>query len=69
MNKNKLKAKMMEHGDSCNELAKYLGIHRSCLSAKMNRYRGAEFTQSEIDAMIKRYNMTNEDVVAIFFEN
>lgn len=67
MNKNKLKAKMIEHGDTAEMLAKILGIHRSCLSAKMNGYRGAEFNQSEIRTMAKRYSMTDSEVVEIFF--
>ncbi len=68
MNKNKLKAKMVEHGDTSEILAEVLGIHRSCLSAKMNNYRGAEFNQTEIKAMAKRYEMTDAEVIEIFFE-
>ena len=48
MNKNKLKSKMAEFGDTMEDLAEYLGIHRSSLSAKINNYRGAEFNQTEI---------------------
>lgn len=68
MNKNKLKAKMVEHGDTSEILAEVLGIHRSCLSAKMNNYRGAEFNQTEIKVMAKRYEMTDAEVIEIFFE-
>lgn len=68
MNKNKLKAKMVEHGDTSEMLAEVLGIHRSCLSAKMNNYRGAEFNQTEIKVMAKRYEMTDAEVIEIFFE-
>ena len=67
MNKQKLKAKMLEHGDTAEMLAKCLGIHRSCLSAKMNGYRGAEFNQTEIKTMASRYDMTESEIVAIFF--
>ena len=68
MNKNKLKAKMVEHGDTSEILAEVLGIHRSCLSAKMNNYRGAEFNQTEIKVMAKRYEMTDAELIEIFFE-
>lgn len=67
MNKNKLKAKMIEYGDTAVKLAKCLGIHRSCLSAKMNGYRGAEFNQTEIKTMASRYKMTETEIVEIFF--
>lgn len=67
MNKNKLKAKMLEFGDTAEKLAKVLGIHRSCLSAKMNGYRGAEFNQTEIKTMASRYSMNDREIVEIFF--
>lgn len=68
MNKYKLKAKMLEHGDTSEKLAEILGIHRSSLSAKMNGYRGAEFNQTEIKTIAKRYEMTDSEVIAIFFD-
>lgn len=68
MNKNKLKAKMVEHGDTSEILAKCLGIHRSSLSAKMNGYRGAEFNQTEIKTMATRYHMTDSEIAEIFFD-
>lgn len=68
MNKKKLRAKMMEFGDTAEKLAEILGIHRSSLSAKMNGYRGAEFNQTEIKTIAKRYKMTDTEIVAIFFE-
>lgn len=67
MDKKKLKARMLEFGDSAEELANILGIHRSCLSAKMNRYRGASFTQKEIKLIIDRYKLSADDAYAIFF--
>lgn len=69
MNKNLLKAKMLEHGDTGEILAKCLGIHKSCLSAKMNGYRGAEFNQSEIKAIAVRYSLTDSEIIAIFFSS
>lgn len=68
MNKKKLKAKMVALGDTSEKLAEILGIHRSCLSAKMNGYRGAEFNQTEIKTIAKRYEMTDTEIVEIFFE-
>ena len=67
MDKYKLRAKMSEHGDTSEVLAEVLGMHRSCLSAKMNGYRGAEFNQTEIKLMAKRYEMTDTEVCEIFF--
>lgn len=67
MNKNKLKEKMQEYGDTSEKLANVLGIHRSSLSAKMNGYRGAEFNQTEIKTMAKRYKMTDTEIATIFF--
>ncbi len=67
VNKKKLKEKMKECGDTSEKLAEILGIHRSSLSAKMNGYRGAEFNQTEIKTMAKRYKMTDTDIATIFF--
>lgn len=67
MDKMKLRAKMLEYGDDAITLAQALGIHRSCLSAKMNCYRGAEFTQSEIRIIAKRYKLSGEEIMTIFF--
>lgn len=67
MNKEKLKLKMFEKGDTSEILAKCLGIHRSCLSAKMNGYRGSEFNQTEIKIISNRYNLSDAEIVEIFF--
>lgn len=69
MNKNKLKAKMIEFEDNAQNLAEYLGICRSRLSAKINEYKGAEFTQTEISKIIERYKLSTEDTTAIFFSS
>jgi cyanate lyase len=68
MNKNKLKAKMIEYGDTAEKLSKYLGIHRSCLSAKMNGYRGADFNQTEIRMIAQKYNLQDSEIMEIFFD-
>ena len=67
MNKNKLKAKMIEFGDNAQSLAECLGICRTRLSAKINEYKGAEFTQTEIKKMIDRYSLSDEETKSIFF--
>lgn len=67
MNKGKLKSKMLDYGDSAETLAKFLDIHRSCLSAKMNQYRGASFTQKEIKMIIDRYSLSADEAYEIFF--
>ena len=49
------------------QLAEYLGISRSTFSAKLNETNGAEFTQGEI-AMIKfKYDLSPDEIDAIFF--
>lgn len=68
MNKIKLKSVIIANNDTTTSLAKFLGIARATLSAKMNEYRGAEFTQKEIQMMIERYSLSSDDVVAIFFD-
>lgn len=67
VNKRKLKSVIVANNDTTTSLAEFLGIARATLSAKMNEYRGAEFTQKEIQMMIDRYSLNSEDVVAIFF--
>lgn len=67
MDKKLLRAKMIAFGDTSETLATFLGINKSSLSAKMNCYRGANFTQKEISAIIGKYNLTAEDISSIFF--
>lgn len=68
MNKNKLKGKMAEFGDTMKTLAEYLGIHRASLSAKVNSYRGAEFNQTEIKMIAEKYKLNEYEICEIFFE-
>lgn len=67
MNPNKLRAVMALHGDNGNILSKVLEISPQAFSAKLNGRNGREFTQSEIQAIKERYNLTAEDVDDIFF--
>ena len=67
MNSNKLKSVMALFGDTGNDLAETIGISPQRFSAKLNEKNGAEFTQSEIQAIKERYNLTASDLEEIFF--
>ena len=67
MNKNEFVSVMKKHGDNQSDLAEYLGISLSRLNAKINETDGAQFTQSEIQKIEKRYNLTAEQLKLIFF--
>lgn len=67
MNKRILRSKMALVGDNSASLARHLGISNSCLSAKMNCYRGSNFTQKEMASIIEKYNLSADDIAAIFF--
>lgn len=67
MNKNLLRSIMVLHDDTNAKLADYLGITQNRLSAKMNEWNGAEFTQSEIRKIKERYDLDAEKVMEIFF--
>ena len=62
-----LKSVMVLHDDTQETLAEYLGISAPTLSLKMNETNGAEFTQGEIQKIIKRYDLTAEQTMKIFF--
>lgn len=68
MNKFKLKSFMALHGDTLEKLSEQLGITPQRLSAKINEYKGAEFTQSEIGVIKNRYGLSAEEIEEIFFE-
>lgn len=68
MNKKKLRAEMALYGDNYESLSKFLGIAVQTLGNKVNRYKGAQFTQSEIIQIRERYNLTDNEVVEIFFD-
>lgn len=65
LNVRQLKADMVVYGDTQVTLAKFLGISPSTLSRKMV---GAQcFTLKQMDKMRKRYSMSPERFVDIFF--
>lgn len=67
MNKKMLKAEMILYGDTNASLADALGITPQTFSAKLNGYKGADFTQHEIRAIMDRYNLSAEKIMVIFF--
>lgn len=69
MNKQKLRAVMVEFGDTQGDLAEALGVGLSTLNAKINEYGTAQFRQSEIAFIKERYNLTASAVDEIFFSS
>lgn len=67
MNKKKLVGLMYENGDTQKTLAKSIKCSLQQFNAKINERGGAEFTQSEIQAIKDRYELTGADIEAIFF--
>lgn len=67
MDTKRLRAKMALFGDTGGDLAKYLEISPQRFSAKLNETNGAEFTQSEIFKIKKKYQLEPKEIDAIFF--
>lgn len=65
MNKNRLKAKILEFGDTQADLAKAIGISLSNLNAKINGK--IDFRQNEIGYIRDRYHLNPVEVAEIFF--
>lgn len=67
-NSNLLKAKMIAVGDEhfTNVLSDVLNISRTTASRKLNGL--LDFTQSEINKLKSRYNLSAEDIDQIFYE-
>lgn len=65
MNTNRLKAKIVENGDTQAQLAATLGISLSNLNDKINNK--ISFRQNEIAAIKSKYHLTADEVDAIFF--
>lgn len=66
MNKRELRAQMVKHGDTQLSLSKAMGIGLSTLNAKINS-ANTEFRQNEISFIKERYDLTAQQVNAIFF--
>ena len=67
MNGAKLKSIMVLHGDTNKDLAILLGITEQSVSCKINE-NGTEFKQGEIAKIKDKYNLSPEEVDAIFFD-
>lgn len=66
MNKELLRSIMALHGDTNKDLADLLGITEQSISSKINE-KGTEFKQGEIARIKEHYNLSPEQVEAIFF--
>lgn len=66
MNKALLRSIMALRGDTNRDLAKLLNKSEQTISAKLNE-NGTEFKQGEIALIKERYDLTPEQVEAIFF--
>lgn len=62
-----LKSKMVLNNDTTIALAEYLGVNRQNVSVKVNGKR--EFKQSEIAKIIRRYNLSDQEIRAIFWDD
>lgn len=62
-----LKSKMALNNDTTIKLAECLGVNRQNVSVKVNGRR--EFKQSEIAKIIKRYNLSDQEIRAIFWDD
>ena len=61
----KLKGKMVERDDTLESLANALNITGKTLSFKVNGK--SEFSRDEIETIVKRYDLSPEDTMNIFF--
>jgi len=57
---------MVLHNDTNKTLAEFLGKSEQTVCNKINE-NGTEFNQSEISMITKKYNLSAEQVVAVFF--
>lgn len=69
MNKALLDSFRAKNKDTQQILADAMGISLSRLNAKINETQGAAFTQTEMEFIINRYNLTNDEACEIFFTN
>lgn len=65
MNSNEMKAAMKRNNDTQQQLAEALGLHLSGVNSRINGH--TDFRASEISKIVRRYNLTVDDVSRIFF--
>lgn len=63
-----LRSHMVKHSDTQTGLAKYLGLSLSRVNAKINNTSKAEFKQSEIAAIKKKYGLSAQEIDDVFFD-
>lgn len=63
--RNKFRAKLCEAGLTPRDLASLLGINEATLYRKMSG--SSDFLRSEIQIIQYRLNLTNDDIMDIFF--
>ena len=61
--RNKLRAKIVEKGTTVDDLAKRIGLCSSSFYRKMNK---SSFLVREVDAIVRELNLTTDEAVAIF---
>lgn len=62
-----LKSIMILKSDTVQALALSLGVNRQNISAKLNGKR--DFKQSEINSIISRYELSDPQIRAVFFDD
>ena len=68
MNSTLFRSIMVLNNDTNKSLAEFLGISEQTVCNKINE-NGTEFKLSEIKMIVKRYNLTDEQIKAIFFND
>jgi arsenate reductase-like glutaredoxin family protein len=66
MDSKRLRSVMVLYGDTNKSLADFLGISEKSVNDKINE-KGTEFKQSEIAGIKTRYDLSDEQVISIFF--
>lgn len=66
MDKRLFRAMMAMHGDTNASIAAFLGITEQSVCNKINE-NGTEFKQGEISKMKSKWNLTADQIDAIFF--
>ena len=68
MNSTLFRSIMVLNNDTNKSLAEFLGISEQTVCNKINE-NGTEFKQGEMKMIIKRYNLTPEQIRDIFFND
>ena len=66
MNGAMMKAVIVKNNETQAKLAEALGMPVSALNARINGH--VEFRRNEINEIRKRYNMSKDETIAVFFD-